>query len=422
MSLKSGELSDPVIFKEFPFNIGYRLLAPGDIKPTAAQRDSYRRFTQMGDPLADAVVAMFRRLPAGEGRRLFEVAVEQGFDAVEDPPEELSAFFAQVDAVPYWVNPAKLQLAARVTARTGPWGVYFALPALALMGGYLASRADKTLVASGDLTAMAPRRLAETGTWWLDVTSPGGLDRFAPGFKGVLRVRLMHALVRAGMNRRPDWNYDEWDHPVNQSQTVGTLMLFSLANIVGCQALGLKFSAKEKAAVYHFWRYVGVLMGLEPEIVPADEVDTWRLLWLQADYEFLPDEDSRKLAEALLAAGGYSLGLAGNDPASQVVRQLFSNYVAAYSRLILGRTNADFLGLPNRKAFQAAVLITAAVNRAAEIPRRYVPGGTRASEALGHYVRQRLVRRATGALSDDTSYSRHDKMADTGLRKRTRAG
>jgi ER-bound oxygenase mpaB/B'/Rubber oxygenase, catalytic domain len=417
-----NELPDPAIFREFPFNIGYRLLAPGDVRPTAAQRDAYRRFTRLGDPLADGVAAMFRRLPAGEGRRMFEVAVERGIDAVDDAPEELVAFFAHVDAVPYWVDEEKLALAARVTARTGPWGAYFALPGLALMGGYLASRADKTLMGSGNLTEMAPRRLAETANWWLDVTSPGGLERFAPGFKGILRVRLMHALVRAGMNRRPDWNYDEWDHPVNQSQTVGTLMLFSLANIIGCQALGLRFSPKEKAAVYHFWRYVGLLLGLDPEIVPTDERDTWRLFWLQADYEFLPDDDSRKLAQALLSAGSESLTLDDDDAVSRTVRRLFTNYFAAYSRLILGRSNANFLGLPDSKAFQAAVLLTAAANRAAEIPRQFVPGATWASEVVGQRVRQHLIRRFTAITSGDNTYSRHDTLGDARNKRRDLVG
>jgi hypothetical protein len=409
---KQRSLPDPVVFREFPFNLGYRLLTPGDIRPTAAQRDAYRRFTQVGDPLADAVVAMFHRMPAGEGRRLFEVAVEQGITALDTPPQELVDFFAQVDAVPYWVDHDKLDVAARVTARTGLWGTYFALPALALMGGYLASRADKTLVGAGDLVAMAPRRLAETATWWLEVTSPHGLERFSPGFKGILRVRLMHALVRAGMNRRADWDYERWDHPVNQSLTVGTLMLFSLANTVGCQALGLRFSAAEKAAVYHFWRYVGVLMGVNPEIVPTDEADTWRLLWLQADYEFLPDDDSRRLAQALIEALGPVFNLTGQGLASRALRQGLTHYVTSYSRLLLGKTNSDFLGLPNSKLFQAAILFTAAINRTTEIPRQYIPGATRFSESVGQRVRRNMIRHAAANTSSDTSYRRHDQLAD----------
>lgn len=56
-----------------------RVDVPGrDIRATAEQRESFRRFAHAGDPLADAVVAMFARLPVGQGRRMFETAIEEG--------------------------------------------------------------------------------------------------------------------------------------------------------------------------------------------------------------------------------------------------------------------------------------------------------------------------------------------------------
>ena len=85
---------DPPLFREFPFNIGVRMLAPGDIRPTPEQRENYLRFTQIGDPLADDLIAAFRRLPAGAGRAQFETALENGIGAVDDPLPELVAFFA----------------------------------------------------------------------------------------------------------------------------------------------------------------------------------------------------------------------------------------------------------------------------------------------------------------------------------------
>ena len=143
-----------------------------------------------------------------------------------------------------------------------------ALSMFSLMGGYLASRADKTLVATGDLEAMAPRRLAETLNWVVDVTAPDALQRFGRGFTSTLRVRLMHAMVRAGMARRPDWDFEDWDHPVNQSTMAGTLMLFSLGNVLGSQALGVQFSRQDKDALYHFWRYVGFCSAWTPNCYP----------------------------------------------------------------------------------------------------------------------------------------------------------
>lgn len=415
-----ADLADPPLFREFPFNVWVRFLAPGNIRPTAEQRDSYRRFTRMGDPLADDLVAAFRRLPAGVGRAQFETAVEHGIDAVEDPMPELVAFFEHVDNRPYWVDQAKLDYAVRVSARVGLFPSLTALSMFSLMGGYLASRADKTLVATGDLEAMAPRRLAETLNWMVDVTAPNALGRFGSGFTSTLRVRLMHAMVRAGMARRPDWDFDDWDHPVNQSTMAGTLMLFSLGNVLGSQALGVQFSRQDKDALYHFWRYVGFLMGLDPELLPADEADTWRLLWLQADYEFRPDADSLRLGQALKSAlGPLAIGNSPH-PVASAGRMLTTQILCAYSRLILGSANADALELPNSKVAQVAVAGIAATNFAVRYPMRLVPGLDRVYEAVGRYTIERYARQTMRQHRGDRKYSRHDALGTSARRARPR--
>jgi hypothetical protein len=408
--MQNAPVADPVLFREFPFNVGMRLMAPGDIRPTAQQRHAYRRFTQLGDPLADDLVEAFRRLPAGVGRQQFETAVEHGIDAVDNPLPELVEFFAHVDARPYWVDQGKLELASRVVGRIGMIAGFTSLAMLSLMGGYLASRADKTLVGTGDLDQMAPRRLAETLTWTVDVTGPGALGRFEAGFKGALRVRLMHAMVRAGMNRRPDWNYADWDHPVNQSTLAGTLLLFSMGNILGSQVLGLRFSRREKAAVYHFWRYVGHLLGVDVEILPTSELDTWRLLWLQADYEFRPDDDSRRLAQALAKALGPLLIGTDDTTIARLKRYVVTNFLCSYSRLILGRSNADALGLVDSKVFQALVVVVAGVNHALEYPRLVIPGASRRRERMGRRNLNELARRTMARHNGDRTYQRHDGM------------
>lgn len=396
------KLPNPPQLREFPFNVFTRFLAGRDIRATAEQREAFRQYAHVGDPLADAVVAMFARFPAGQGRRMFEMALESGIESVDNPPEELVAFFAQVDARPYWLDDAKLELAARVSMRTGVVGLGLALPGLALTGGYLSSRADKPLVGTGNLNlqAAAPRRLHETAQWLIDVTSPGGLERFATGFKGVSRVRLMHALVRGAMNRRDDWDYENWDTPINQIQLAGTLMLFSLANLAGCQAMGMSFSDTEREAVFHFWRYVGQLMGIHPELVPTSEEDTWRLFWLEADTEFLPDEDSYSLTQALH-------GSTQDEPAFM---RLSRAYLSSYSRLILGKTHADHLGLIDSKSMQAAVLGTSVVNWFFE-RRNVLPGMTRISEEFGHFARRQIVSRGMAQTGGDRTYRQHDKLA-----------
>ncbi len=403
---RTERLPDPPFFRAFPFNLAPRFAARSDIRATEAQLAAFREFATVGDPLADALVAEMRELPAGTGRRLFEQALEEGVGAVADPPPALAAFFAEVETMPVWLDPAKLDLAAKTMTRTGLAGVFGPLGDVALIGGYLASRPDKVLVRSGDLERKAGRRLAETANWWVEVSEIGGLERDAPGFKGVVHVRLTHAHIRAAMHRRDDWDYEEWDHPVNQIHTVGTLILFSLVFTVGLQLLGFRFSAKEKDAIYHLWRYVGYLMGVDPALLPADEADTWRITWLEGATEFIPDDDSRRLAEAMYAAGGEIHGITGDDPASRLAIWVLMNSHAAYSRIVLGNRNADRLGIPSLPAFGAVVAAAAGANFALETVRRSVPGATRLSVLIGGATRRAAIRRVTGATAADLTYTR----------------
>jgi mpaB/rubber oxygenase-like protein len=403
-------LPHPPALTAFPLNLAVRLLSPGDIRATPEQLAEFRRFASVGDPLADAVVAMFRELPAGRGRAMFEQALTHGIDTVPHAPTALVDFFTEVDTVPYWLDHDQLVLGARTLSRCGLHSAVLVMPGLSLYGGYLASRADKVLVATGDLDRMAPRRLAETASWTMDVISPGGLDRFGTGFTGVLRVRLMHALVRAGMHRRRDWDYANWDHPVNQVQLAGTLILFSLFNLLGARVLGLRFSRKEKAAVFHLWRYVGHLMGVHHALLPVTEADAWRLMWLEAASEFRPDADSTRLAEAMLSAMPDYV-LPPRWRTSRLARWAVVNYVGSFSRLVLGRDNADHLGAPNNPLFQAAVLATTAVTFVGELGRYVVPGATRRRANRGYRRQRAMIDNAMRAHRGDRGYRRHDTLS-----------
>lgn len=404
--------------KTFP-----RTLIPRDTTAaavTAAQRAAYaRRFTALGDPLADAVVEMFRRRPPGEGRAMFEQALARGIDAIADPPHELTVFFQGAET-PYWADAEQLDLAARVIGRTGPVGLA-ALSMGALLGGYLAHRVTKPLIITGDLERMAARRIAETTHWFVQVTRPGGLEPFAPGWTATLRVRLMHALVRAGMSRRPDWDWDAWDHPVNQSQMAGTNTLFAIAILSGSEALGLRFTAREKAAVYHYWRVVGHLLGVNTEILPTDEHDATRLMSLQA-YEFgAPDADGRQLASALLRAIGPLTVGDGDDLLHRGGRIAATAILCAYARRILGGENSDFFAVPDNHLSQRILAGAATAIRGAETLRRVLPGATRLSEAYGRRIWVAAAQRMMQQHHGDSRYGRHDRLTDNAPKPRTDA-
>ncbi|GAA5162061.1 MULTISPECIES: oxygenase MpaB family protein [Amycolatopsis] len=387
-------MDDPELFRQGGFALAARLFGPGNsFRGDEAQVRRFRAFAQAEDPLADALVA------APGAKQAFEEALAHGIAHVQDPPEAVRAFFEAVEAVPYWLDHERVERGARAITRTGLLGL-FPLGDMALMGGYLASRATKSLVGTGEIEHLAGRRLIETAAWWIDVTTPGNLRPHRPGYAAALRVRLVHAHVRAAMNRRPDWDYEAWDRPVNQVQTAGTLLLFSLVFVVGTQFLGIRYTDRERADILHLWRYVGWLMGVDDELLPAGEDDAWRLLWLLAATEFIPDDDSRRLAKALLETHEAS-------PVGKVLSRVHS----AISRLVLGRDNADFLGLPDDPVAQAAVLAAAAANFAAETARRHIPGATLLQELLGGLERRHYVGRLAKIVHLDPTYSRHMRAA-----------
>lgn len=396
-------LPDPELFVKGPLRLATRVLRTGDLRADRAQLRRLRTFAQAEDPLADAVVRMIERRPRGRGRAQFERALTQGIESLNDPPDELWEFFHEVESRPYWVDFDRLERGARVITRTGLIGMV-PLGDMSLMGGYLASRAVKTLVGTGDLEQDAARRLAETATWWIDVTTPGALRHGQDGYASVLRVRLVHAHVRAAMNRRDDWDYDAWDRPVNQVQTAGTLLLFSLVFLLGTQMLGVRYTRREREDVLHLWRYVGWLMGVDDELLPAGEDDAWRLMWLLAATEFIPDSDSKRLAAVLLdqhAGIGHGLG-----PLSGFVGGAAVSLHSTISRLLLGKTNSDYLGLPNHRVTTAAVLGLAAANFAAETARRRLPGATALQERIGALTRRGYLAQVRKVMPLDRSYTR----------------
>ncbi|WP_116050031.1 oxygenase MpaB family protein [Amycolatopsis palatopharyngis] len=400
-------LQDPELFRQGGLRLAAKLFFPGDIRVDPHQLRRVREFAQQEDPLADAVVAMMQALPAGRGRELFEQALADGIDTLDDPPAELVAFFRSVEATPYWVDEDRLARGARAITRTGLLGL-FPLADMSLMGGYLASRATKSLVGTGEIEYMAGKRLVETATWWIHVTTEGALLRGERGYASALRVRLVHAHVRAAMNRRADWDYAAWDRPINQVQTTGTLLLFSQVFVLGTQLLGVRYTERERADILHLWRYVGWLLGISDELLPADEEDAWRMLWLLAATEFIPDDDSKRLAAALVKA--HAAVGEGRGPFGVVVSHVSVRVHSSISRLVLGRTNADFLELPNDPVAQAAVLAVAAVNFAAETVRQRVPGATALQERLGAVGRQQYVRRLGRIFRPDTTYASHMRV------------
>ncbi len=317
------------------------------------------------DPLADAAVADFAELTPGHGFALLERALRDGVADVSELPSAARELLAAAEAVPAWVDRARQDRGGAVVLRAGVLaGIVLGMKSLVL--GYASPGGNKPLVFSGRLRQQAPRRLAETSRFLQAVSQPGGLHRAAPGFAITLKVRLMHAQVRRLVERSGRWQRDTWGAPINQFDMLATVLLFSVALVEGLRDLGYRIANEEAEDVVHLWRHVGLIMGVNPELLPESFADASARAALIRSAEGPPDDDSRALTAALFDARQGVLVGAGSSP--QAAGRHKAAMQAACRRLI-GDPLADALALP-RSRFDRVVRLARPLLTAASILNR----------------------------------------------------
>lgn len=260
--------------------------------------EKYAEFLWRTDPLAEAVMDEFARMPESKWRALLELALAKGVAAVPDAPEPLRAMFRQLERAPIWVDRDRCNLGGSTFLRCRLGFVPLALLALPIIYSWPAG--NKPLALSGQLVHRASQRLKDTARYVFAVCQPDGLSRFSEGFAMTVRVRLIHAQVRRLLLESGEWRPDAWGAPINQCHMAGTNLMFSVGVLDGLTRLGYRFERMEREALVHLWRYAGYLLGVGHELLIADEFEGHRLLDLMFAFEPQPDDDSRALVDALM--------------------------------------------------------------------------------------------------------------------------
>jgi hypothetical protein len=220
------------------------------------------------DPVAEAFVAeVYDTLGPNAGRELLETALEQGIDAVEDPPASLVALMQDIDDEPAWLDHELVEHGAKVFRSFGPAIVAFA--GAATLPVYTESSIAKPLSLTGAYAGdSALHRYMETCRHMFDCSEAGGLQAGGAGRVTSVRVRIMHVYLRRKISSHPEWDTDAWGVPINQSDAEMTLLGGGIVGALGMRMLGHPVSNREILAVMHFWRYVGHIMGVQPRWYP----------------------------------------------------------------------------------------------------------------------------------------------------------
>ncbi|OUS32616.1 hypothetical protein A9Q99_00670 [Gammaproteobacteria bacterium 45_16_T64] len=188
------------------------MMSDGDLQ------EQFRQWSIAGDPVADAFASRFRDLKHSVAMHMLDTALEKGIDAVEDAPAELIALMAQVDHVPDWVDWESVDRTAELI---GP--MIYALGQTGWRAGFVLTFGNSyqglPMVKTGALhkPETAPGRIKETVSVINYLAIPGGLRRQGVALKLLVRVRVMHALVRVNLLKNPKaWDVSTYGVPLPQ--------------------------------------------------------------------------------------------------------------------------------------------------------------------------------------------------------------
>lgn len=297
----------------------------------------YMKHLDIGDPLADAVVAHFEDAAPGQAIRVFNQVLNQGLESVSKPPPELSALMEQLHHVPDWVDWREMRHASRRVLQTGfLTGLAFA--AFALPHCYLAT-ANLPLAFTGRLYRETARRYVRTTRFVIESFMPDGLRRDADGFKLAVMVRAFHSRTRLAILDSGRWDSDRYGVPLNQSHMAVNAVFFSLYVFEGLRRMGIRVTRREFDSVILTWRYVSYLLGVDDEIAFRSRREARDLVDVAFSLEFEPDETSKELYRSMIDAGPAYMEIRGERLA-----RMFTGVSRSMSRYLLGDHLARRLG------------------------------------------------------------------------------
>lgn len=349
-----------------------------------------------GDPLADAAT---RELRAGgeAARRALRLGLHHGAAFLDDRFAALRALLEQVEADPPWLDRARLARGSEAYLAIGHVWITLSLGPGSLTHTYSSPSIARVLVRTGNLTGLARRRIVETGVWNIETALPGGLERGAAGYVHNLQVRLLHAQVRAGLLAR-GWDAAETGAPINQVEMARTWLDFTYVPFRALGAFGITFSRAELDDLYHFWRYVAHLLGVDPRLYGdvTGQAQAGELLALINGTMEPATDDTRRLTREMLVAVAGLL-----EPSLRLPPPLILDLTHALARQLHGDALADRLAI-RRPPIRLALPLFTLANRLRRAHERLSPRQrARAIRATVAYFREQLA-----ALEGPTTYQR----------------
>lgn len=333
------------------YGMGLHLIKKLHNVPHISTADKFIPYLSEFDTAADELVnVLHQNLGFKKGQDLLEAYIDDPNTVHAEHKFSLHKFFNSFIIEPEWLDKNLLKLGSQFCQRSGLSGL-IVLRDYCLMGGYESSAINKPLIYTGALKKGAAKRLTDTTEFWVDITGDDALLNKHIGFKAVIKTRLIHAFSRVNILKLTEWDNDKFGVPLNQWDMLATNLGFSLVYLVGLRKMGIQPNPNEIKGLFHFWKYVGYLLGIPLVLLPNEEEDAIEALFYWTMTQANGDEDSLALAKAL-----YEEPILANYPTTKIGRQMMQEFHLFYNEYLLGQYSCNLLGLRKTRIGKIAYL------------------------------------------------------------------
>lgn len=258
--------------------------------------------------------------------------------------DKVKAFFQEHHTIPLLANSQQMQRGLAF-AQANQEDIALLLGCLSLPYCYAGADGARVLWMSERIRKDTRKRLEETGEFVFGVLNPQEWEVFFTktisqyhlpnALIRIIKVRLMHAVIRFFTIHYQTWRSDLWGKPVNQEDMAGTNLAFSYMVLVGMRKNGNPPSDEDAEAYLHLWNVINNWMGVSQDLLPQNTREAFVLSKIIAKRQFKRSEEGIGLTKALIEA-----------LESFIENPLLKSVPTAFMRFLLGDDTANLLEVP----------------------------------------------------------------------------
>ncbi|MFC7754692.1 oxygenase MpaB family protein [Tsukamurella soli] len=296
-------------------------------------------WNHVGDPLCEALLGLMSR------RKLMGGDIYANARTLEaEGVSEAVAFFADVEAVPSWLDFETLRPGASM-GRRNPVGMLFGMHG-GLPFTYIDPSTAEVMGSTGRFARDGDyrRRFWETATGFAGALDVDGMMPGGERWIQWVRIRFLHTMIRMGILRGGQWPLGDVAMPISQVASAATAHIFGPYRVGIVRYLGGVVTPEEADSFALMWRWVARIEGANNQLLGRTHAEQFELQAREHRFLYGRTEKAREMTAALIdGSAKMKAFVLPRRVHSALVRQILSEQMV---QTLPGRDVPGDLGVP----------------------------------------------------------------------------